>query len=201
MTIESSIAFVLTLSLFVASPGPGVMACVAVAMKRDTVNSVAFIIGMILGDLVYLTFAVFGLTALANNFAAIFHGVRIIGGIYMFYLAYKMWTSKAADRQAKLPSRKRGNAFAGLFITLSNPKVIIFYCGFLPNFMDLSALSTSDLGIVCLLVAFVISFVMGTYTFVAYKTGGFLSRRSGSVLNKSAGTVLAATGTYLLLKK
>lgn len=200
MTIHSSIAFVLTMCLFVASPGPGVMGTVAVAMRQSLKNSAAFIIGMILGDLVYLTFAVFGLTAIANNFNTLFQVIRILGGIYLLYLAYKLWTSEGVLERGEASQKKRGSLFTGLFITLSNPKVVLFYCGFLPNFIDLQKLTMGDLAVVCLLVAFVITVVMGSYTYLARKTGSALSKRSGKLLNRSAGTAMAATGVYMISK-
>lgn len=201
MTIESSIAFVLTMSLFVASPGPGVMACVSVAMRRNVKNSIAFLIGLIMGDLVFVTFAVYGLTALATNFGTLFYAVRVLGGIYLFYLAFKMWKASPSEMTANAPSRKRSSAISAFLITISNPKVIVFYCGFLPNFMDITALKGADIVIVCLLVAFVITVVMGTYTVIAYKTGGFISKKSGRMLNRAGGTALAVTGTYLIFKR
>lgn len=200
MTVHSSIAFLFAMSLFVASPGPGVMGCVAVGMRRSPWNSAAFIAGMILGDIVFLMFAVFGLTAVAQNFGAVFQVIRVLGGIYLLYLGVKMWRSEPLAITNQKPARKRGSFFGGLFITLSNPKVIIFYCGFLPNFMDLRALTASDLFVVCLLVAVVISGVMGVYSYIAARTGDILSRRSGKVLNRSAGTALAATGTFMIVK-
>lgn len=201
MTIQSSIAFVLTMMLFVASPGPGVMGCVAVALRRSLKNSAAFIAGMIMGDIVYLIFAVFGLTAIAQNFGTIFHIIRVLGGFYLLYLAYKLWTSRPLGEIDEKPSRGRNNLIAGFFITISNPKVIIFYCGFLPNFMNLAALGTKDILIVSCLVAFVISLVMGSYSYLAARTGHVLSKRSGRLINRSAGAVLATAGTMLILKK
>jgi threonine/homoserine/homoserine lactone efflux protein len=112
-----------------------------------------------------------------------------------------MFKSNVADIQADDSASRHGSLFSGLFITLSNPKVIIMYCGFLPNFMDLGALTHADLLIVCTLVALVIITVMGTYMYLAYKAGGFLSKRSGSILNKSAGVALVATGGYMIFKR
>ena len=200
MSLESSIAFILAMVLFVSSPGPGVMGCIAVAMRQSISGSVTFILGMILGDIIYLSFAVFGLTAIATNFNSVFQILRIAGGLYLLFLAVKLWHSKPITEQTTTLPKKRSTFFSGLFITLSNPKVIIFYCGFLPNFMDLSKLTMNDLLIVCGLVSFVITLVMGTYTFIGMKTGRAMSRRSGTLLNKSASTALAATGTYLLIK-
>ncbi len=106
MTFESSIAFVLAMSLFVSSPGPGVMGCVAVAMRQSVSNSVSFIIGMIIGDIVYLSFAVFGLTAIATNFNSLFQVLRVAGGLYLIYLAVKLWRSKPiTEHKDNLPKK------------------------------------------------------------------------------------------------
>jgi threonine/homoserine/homoserine lactone efflux protein len=200
MTIESSAAFVAAMLLFVASPGPGMMGCVAVAVRQNVRNSAAFISGMIIGDLVYLLFAVFGLTALARNFGEVFYAVRVLGGLYLLYLAYKLWTAKAKMSEGRV-DRRRGNFFAGLFITLSNPKVIMFYCGFLPNFVDLQSLTFSDVLVVSLLVTFVIVAVMGGYTYIAMKTGGVVSAGSGKMLNRGAGAALAVTGAFMIFRR
>jgi threonine/homoserine/homoserine lactone efflux protein len=67
--------------------------------------------------------------------------------------------------------------------------------------MDLSKLTAMDIFVVCMLVAFVISVVMGSYAFFASRTGRLLSKRSAKILNKSAGTVLVGTGTLIALKR
>jgi len=198
MTLQSSLAFVFAMSLFVASPGPGMMGTMAVAVRGDFRNSASFIAGMVIGDLVYLSFAVFGLSAIAQNFGTFFQVIRVLGGIYLLYIGIRLFFSKTSLKKPAADSRKRGSFFAGLFITLSNPKVIIFYCGFLPNFMNLHALTAFDLAVVCMLVAFVITSVMGFYSLLAAKTGGVISRRSGSLLNKSAGAAVGATGIYMI---
>jgi threonine/homoserine/homoserine lactone efflux protein len=200
MTIEMSLAFVLAMSLFVASPGPGMMACVAESMRRGVRGSVPFISGMIIGDIVYLCFAVFGLVAFAQVFGKAFTVIRVIGGLYIIYLGIKLFFAEDF-KGSECKVSNRGSFFSGLFITLSNPKVIIFYCGFLPNFMDLSKLTAMDIFVVCMLVAFVISVVMGSYAFFASRTGRLLSKRSAKILNKSAGTVLVGTGTLIALKR
>jgi len=195
MTFESSIAFVLAMSVFVASPGPGMMACIAEGMKRGVSGSAPFVLGMIIGDIVYLSFAIFGLAAFAHILGKAFFIIRIAGGIYLIYLGVKIFISSGE------PAKVRGGGFlTGLFITLSNPKVIIFYCGFLPNFMNLSKLTIFDAGIVVILVSLVISVVMFSYAFFAYKTGRAMSGRSTRLFNRSTGTILVSTGTYIVAK-
>lgn len=199
MTLHSSIAFVLALSLFVASPGPGMLGCVGQSMKHGLKVAAFFIMGMILGDMVYLLFAVFGLAFVASVMGKFFYMIRLAGGLYLIYLGIRMLMAKSEKTEPSVS--KRGKFLGGFFITISNPKVIIFYCGFLPNFMDLSALKLVDVLIVAFLVAFVITVVMGTYALIAAKTGKMLNRRSGKALNRAAGVALIGTGAFLALKR
>ena len=201
MTIQTSIAFVLAMSLFVASPGPGALGVVAESMRNGLKSAAYFILGMIAGDMVYLMFAVFGLAAVASVMGEAFMYIRIAGGIYLLYLGIKLLFSKEQKAQKPtLPSGK-GRFLGGFFITITNPKVIIFYCGFLPNFMDLTKLSLGDAMITAVLVAFVISCVMGIYAYAAHRTGRFISGKGGRNLNRAAGTALIGTGSFLIFKR
>ncbi|TCK62526.1 LysE family translocator [Seleniivibrio woodruffii] len=200
MTVQSSIAFVLAMSLFVASPGPGALGLVAETMKYGLKSAGFYIFGMILGDMVYLTFAVFGLAAVASVMGEAFMYIRIAGGIYLLYLGIKLILAKESKPEKTVPSKK-GRFLGGFFITITNPKVIIFYCGFLPNFMDLTRLTLTDAMVTAVLVAFVISAVMGSYAVVAHRTGKFLTGRGGLNLNRAAGAALIGTGSFLIFKR
>ncbi|MCD8552780.1 LysE family translocator [Seleniivibrio sp.] len=201
MTIQTSIAFVLAMSLFVASPGPGALGVVAESMRNGLKSAAYFILGMIAGDMVYLVFAIFGLAAVASVMGEAFMYIRIAGGVYLLYLGIKLLFSKEQKTQKPaLPSGK-GRFFGGFFITITNPKVIIFYCGFLPNFMDLTKLSLGDAMITAVLVAFVISCVMGIYAYAAHRTGRFISGKGGRNLNRAAGAALIGTGSFLIFKR
>ncbi|MGE4267507.1 MAG: LysE family translocator [Deferribacterales bacterium] len=201
MTIQTSIAFVLTMSLFVASPGPGALGVVAESMRNGLKSAVYFILGMIAGDMVYLMFAVFGLAAVASIMGEAFMYIRVAGGIYLLYLGVKLLFSK--EQKAQKPALPSGKSrfFGGFFITITNPKVIIFYCGFLPNFMDLTKLSFADAMVTAVLVAFVISCVMGVYAYAAHRTGRFISGKGGRNLNRAAGAALIGTGSFLIFKR
>lgn len=201
MTLHMSLIFAFALSLFVASPGPGVLGVVGTSMRSGLKSAVFFILGMICGDMVYLMFAIFGLAAIAAVLGKFFYIVRVLGGIYLIYLGIRMFRSKGGSQTEQKPAGKRGSVLTGFLITISNPKVIIMYCSFLPNFMDLSKLGPLDIAIVGGIVAFVISCVMGTYAVLAAKTGNILSRRSSKILNRSAGGVLIGAGTFLILKR
>lgn len=201
MSLHTALVFAFALSLFVVSPGPGVLGVVGTSMKSGLKSAAFFIIGMICGDMVYLMFAIFGLAAMAAVMGKFFYIVRVLGGLYLIYIGAKMLMSKDKETKEDKKVGKRGSVLAGFLITISNPKVIIMYCGFLPNFIDLSTLKATDIFMVGVIVAIVITCVMGTYAILAAKTGSMLSRRSSKILNRSAGCVIIGAGSFLIFKR
>ncbi len=79
--------------------------------------------------MVWLTFAVLGLAALAQAFHEVFLVVKYAGAAYLLYLAYKLWTAPATAREVAAEEKTEHPAkllLGGLAITLGNPKTIVF---------------------------------------------------------------------------
>jgi threonine/homoserine/homoserine lactone efflux protein len=84
---------------------------------------------------------------------------------------------------------------------LSNPKVILFYCGFLPTFLDLSALTIFDLALVAVIITLVLSGVLTTYAYLASRARRiFTNERSVKRLNRAAGGVMVAAGVAIAVR-
>ena len=127
--------------------------------------------------------------------------VRIAGGAYLVWIGIKIARSVPAP-QSPSPSarnrRWRGNYLSGLAITLSNPKVILFYCGFLPTFLDLNALSPGDMALVAGIVTTILSAVLAAYALLASTARALFSdSRAVRRLNRAAGCVMIATGVTI----
>lgn len=201
MTIQSVLGLVLALTIFVASPGPGVFAVIARALSHGFLASLSFIIGVILGDLTYLVFAILGLSAIATAFGHLFVIVRILGGLYLIYLGIKSWRS-AKNISKELLQTKAQGLVGGLLLTLANPKVILFYLGFLPSFVDLNDLSLQTGLSLVLIVAAVIFTVLTSYAFFASKLRGFFQNDSArSNLQRGSAAFLMSVGLLVILKK
>jgi threonine/homoserine/homoserine lactone efflux protein len=187
-----------------ASPGPGVFATVARALASGFRPSLAVICGIVLGDVIFLLFAAFGLSVVAGALGNLFFIVKICGAAYLIWLGVKIWLKepKPVPSVHNPEARSRwGNFAGGLFITLSNPKVILFYCGFLPTFLDLFALTFIDLVIVVAIITTVLGGVLSTYAFLASRARRmFTNPPAVRGLNRAAGSVMVAAGIAIAVR-
>ncbi|MCG7393005.1 LysE family translocator [Microvirga sp. ACRRW] len=189
------ILFSSALFIAAASPGPGIAAIVARVLGRGPGEAIPFSIGIALGDVVWLTFAVLGLAALAQAFHEVFLVVKYAGAAYLLYIAYKLWTTPveardvAAEEKTEHPLKL---LLGGLALTLGNPKTIVFYLALLPTFLDLTKITV--LGYLELAVATlaVLAVVFGGYIVLAARARSlFTSPKAIRILNRTTGTVMA----------
>lgn len=201
MTVEAILGFSMAMFVLAVTPGPGIFASVSQALSGGFRSSLAVIAGILLGDLVFLLLAVFGLSAVAYVLGDLFFVIKLVGGAYLIWLGWKMWTAEpiAFDANQKTAERSGWQRFlGGLFITLGNPKVILFYAGFLPTFLDLSSLRPTDIAVVAGLVVAILSAVMGVYSFSAARARRlFTSKKAARNLNRGAGTVMIGAGVII----
>ena len=204
MTLYSAFGFAVAMLVLAASPGPGVFATTARAMASGFRPALAVIWGIVLGDIIFLLFAAFGLSMVARVLGNLFFLVKICGGAYLVYLGVKIWLQKPELVQSHQNSASRsrwGNFVSGIIITLSNPKVILFYCGFLPTFLDLSALTIIDLALIVAIITAVLSGVLITYAYLASRARRmFTNERAVKRLNRAAGGVMVAAGVAIAVR-
>jgi threonine/homoserine/homoserine lactone efflux protein len=190
--------------ILAASPGPGVFATVARALASGFRPALVVICGIVLGDIIFLLFAAFGLSMVARVLGNMFFIVKICGGAYLIWLGIKIWLKDPqplTDTRMSDTRSQWGNFLSGLVITLSNPKVILFYCGFLPTFLDLSTLTFFDLAMVVAIITAVLACVLGTYAYLASRARKmFTRRRSVRRLNRAAGGVMVAAGVTIAVR-
>ena len=128
-------AFVAAIVLFLAIPGPGNLALITSTGKGGIRGGLAATLGVIAGDQVLMWMAVAGVAALLAAYPAAFHAVRWLGAAYLAWLGFKMLLAKPGAAPV-LNIRPRHFARQAFFITLLNPKAIVFYMAFFPLFVD-----------------------------------------------------------------
>ncbi len=197
MSFESGLAFFITIFIFVITPGPGVFAIISRAINYGAKGCILLILGLILGDIIYLVSACFGLSAIVAEYNTAFLFIKIFGSLYLIYLAYKIVTSDVI-----IPTKQNNKTkilFAqGFLISISNPKVIIFYIAFLPTFVDLNNLSNIDIltiSIICSSALFLGAFGIACST--SYTRKFFKSKESLGKLNLLSGCLIFIAGICL----
>jgi len=200
MPIESLIALLLASMIVKATPGPGVFATIAQSVTYGLGTALWFVLGVMLGDLFYIVAVLLGLSLIAREFQEIFLAVRLIGGGYLIYLGYRAFVSGATDvvpAAGRYGSRRA--LFNGLLLTLGNPKVILFYVGLMPTFVDLGKLDGADMVVLCLVLTLDLGAILSGYALAARRARRlFTSPSSRRWMNRSAGTVLIGSGVAVI---
>jgi threonine/homoserine/homoserine lactone efflux protein len=203
VTLVSILGLAAAMFLLAITPGPGVFAAVSKALASGFRHAVPVVAGIVVGDLVFLLFAIYGLAVIAETFSLIFTAVKYFGGVYLIWLGIRLWRSTPASLEIaeSISQSKRFSFFGGLSITLGNPKVILFYLGFLPTFLDLQSLTNLDIAVVAFVVSVVLGAVMLLYAFMASRARELLkSERAQNRMNRTAGSVMIGTGAVLLTR-
>jgi threonine/homoserine/homoserine lactone efflux protein len=140
MTLASLLLFASTLAVVAAAPGPSVAALVARTVSRGPREVLPFLAAMWVGEAIWVSCTVWGLTALAHSFQTAFEALKWAGALYLLYLAWKMWRAPTALGTAELPERVPPLRMfaAGLAVTLGNPKIMVFYLALVPTLVDLA---------------------------------------------------------------
>ncbi len=128
-------AFVATVLLFLAIPGPGNLALISSTGKGGVEGGLAATLGIIAGDQVLMWAAVAGVAALLLASPTVFQGLQWAGAAYLAWLGLKMLLAKPGDAPVLNIQPRHYFRQAGL-ITLMNPKAIVFYMAFFPLFVD-----------------------------------------------------------------
>ncbi len=189
--------------LLAMTPGPGVFATISKALSEGFKQAAAVVVGIVVGDLIFLLLAIYGLAVLAEMLSGLFTVIKYLGGAYLIWLGVKSWRASPTTPGkpgTKSHTGKRGFG-GGLAITLGNPKVIFFYLGFLPSFVKLDTLSPVDVAVVAFVVSLVVGSVLLFYAFTASRAKRvFKSDKAQNRMNKTAGGVMIGTGALLVSK-
>jgi threonine/homoserine/homoserine lactone efflux protein len=127
--------------------------------------------GLWIGDAVWLSLAVWGLSTLAQHFHTVFLVLKYGGLVYLVYLAWRMWFAPVGDltNEAIIPRRNEagGLFLSALAITLGNPKIMVFYVAILPTVIDLTGVSILGWGELLLVMFMVLAVVYYAWVLLA----------------------------------
>lgn len=199
MTFAHWLAFAAAAGILLAIPGPTVLLVISYALSHGRRQAAAIVAGVALGDVTAMTASMVGLGALLSASAALFTLLRWIGGAYLVYLGIKLWrapisTTNDAQAPSVTPWRMFLHAYA---VTALNPKGIIFFVAFVPQFLVASQPFWPQ--VVVLEATFVSLAILNSalYSLLASAARQRLRQpRVQRAVNRTGGSILVGAGVF-----
>src|SRR3984885_11265261 len=140
MSLQVYLAFVAACIALALLPGPIVTLLIANGLRHGTRAALTIILGVQVGLLIVIGILAVGLTTLMATMGYWFNWVRFAGAAYLVWLGFKLIRSpvEGVDTDAPPPPPRGGFLLQGFVVALSNPKLLVFFGAFIPQFMDMS---------------------------------------------------------------
>lgn len=207
LTAAQTLAFLAAALLLTATPGPDNLMVLSMGMSRGRRAGIAFGLGCALGCLSHTLLAVVGVSALVATSPVAFTALKLAGGAYLLWMGVQAWRHAGAVRVGggAMDGTPLGQLFTkGLIANAINPKVVLFFLSFLPQFVVAQQGSVPvQLGLLGLLFTAQAVLLFGLLGFFSGSVGAWLNRRPrvGPWLDRLAGTVFIGLGLRLIVAR
>ncbi|HUQ27877.1 MAG TPA: LysE family translocator [Usitatibacter sp.] len=202
--MNQSLALYVVASLaLIATPGQDMIYVIGRALAQGRIPGLCSAIGVCLGILVHTALAAIGVGAILQASESLFTALKYIGAAYLVYLGIRMIVTRevAIDARAGMPrSSPAWLVLQGMLSNVTNPKIVLFFFAFLPQFVDpASAHPTRDLIGLGVLYAALALPVKGGVALVAARLSDRVRRKPMALvwMNRACGAVLVALGVRL----
>ena len=139
MPLETWLAYTLVTTTFLLIPGPTIILVISHSLLRGRQAVIALVLGVGLGDLTAMSLSFLGVGVLLQTVAIAFYLIKWLGAAYLIWLGIKMWCSASefTDLDKKTRSSAWREIFSSAYITTAlNPKSIVFFLAFIPQFIE-----------------------------------------------------------------
>ena len=205
VSIQVWFAFVGTSVLLLALPGPTILAVISYSVSQGRRAHVPIVAGIALGDSTALALSLLGLGALLAASSFWFTVIKMFGGLYLLYLGVRLLRAGVSPGRIVQAAAhmRRWKLFANAYLVAAfNPKGVVFYVAFLPQFVNPSVDVTRQLWVLALTFVALAIINASLYSVFAASARDFLtSPRAQRRFNFAGGSLLSAAGIWALTAK
>lgn len=198
MTVEVYLAYIVACILVAIIPGPSVTLIVANSLTHGTRAGLGNVLGGLAGMALMLGVLVVGLATVVEAMGHWFDWLRLAGAAYLVWIGWKLLRAPdALGEPGHLRPPRGGFVLQGLLVALSNPKMLLFFGAFIPQFVQPGGDTSGQvllLGATALVVA---ALSDGMYAVVTGQAGHRLSRRHVRLVSRTGGACLIGGGIWL----
>jgi threonine/homoserine/homoserine lactone efflux protein len=202
MSFQAYLAFIAACVALALLPGPIVTLLIANGLRHGSRAALTNILGVQAGLLIVIGIVAVGLTSLMATMGYWFDWVRFAAA-YLIWLGIKLirFPVEGVKADAPPPPPRGGFFLQGFLVALSNPKLLLFFGAFLPQFMDLNADHASQatlLGVTFMVIA---GTTDAAYALLAGRARLFFSTRRTRMLSRVSGGFMIGGGIWLALTR
>ena len=207
MNLDTWLLFATAALVVIVIPGPLSLLMVSNSLNLGIARAWPAFVGGVSASLCLLSASALGLGALLAASATVFGALKLAGAVYLFYLAWASWRQARAPASEVAPNSSVQTGFASLFgrafaLGASNPKDILFFAAFLPQFISPEVPMGAQLGVMIATWAALDLCCKLGYGLLARSAGGYLrSGRGQQWFNRASAALFATAGTAALLSQ
>src|SRR6266567_1872648 len=203
MSIQVYLAFVAACIALALIPGPVVTLVIANGLRHGTRAALTNIAGVQAGLAIVIGIVAVGLTTLMATMGYWFDWVRFAGAAYLVWLGIKLIRSPVEGVNAdEPPPPPRGGFFLqGFLVLLSNPKVLVFFGAFIPQFMDIEKDHLPHVALLGVTFMVIAASTDAVYALLAGRARLFFSRERTRLLSRISGGFMIGGGVWLALMR
>ena len=201
MNIELFTAFLLITMVLIITPGPIVTLVISTGVTQGPRAALTTVAGTTFGNALLLAAIALGLNWVHAHADLLFDALRLTGAAYLIWLGVQAWRH-AGEESQRLMDTGRARFVRGVLVALSNPKTIVFFTAFLPQFLDSKLPAGPQLAVMCV-VTVLLAGVSDCVWAVAAGMGRawFMKPSRVKLLGRLSGTVLIGGGLWLSLAR
>src|ERR1700759_2058395 len=202
MSVQVYLAFVAACIALALLPGPVVTLLIANGLRHGTRAALVNIAGVQAGLAIVIGIVAVGLTSLMATMGYWFDWVRFAGAAYLVWLGIKLIRSPVEGVEAEAPPPPRGGFFLqGFLVALSNPKLLVFFGAFIPQFVDMSRDHLPQVALLGVTFMIVAGLTDAAYALLAGRVRSFFSAQRTRMLSRASGGLMIGGGVWLALTR
>jgi len=203
MSLEVYLAYVAACIVLALVPGPVVTLVIANGLRHGTGAALISIAGAQTGLAIVIGIVAVGLESLMATMGYWFDWVRLLGAAYLVWLGVALIRAPAVLAVSDAPAAPPRGGFylQGLVVLLSNPKVLVFFGAFIPQFIDVNAPRAPQIALLGLTFMLTVAVSDVVYAVVAGRARALVSARRARLIGRTSGAFLIGGGVWLALMR
>jgi threonine/homoserine/homoserine lactone efflux protein len=203
MSLNLYLAFLAACIALALLPGPVVTLIIANGLRHGTRAALVNIAGVQAGLAIVIGIVAVGLTSLMATMGYWFDWVRFAGAAYLVWLGIKLIRSpvEGVNADAPPPPPRGGFFLQGFLVLLSNPKVLVFFGAFIPQFVDMSRDHVSQVALLGVTFMVIGAITDAIFALLAGRVRLFFSSSRTRLVSRISGAIMIGGGLWLALTR